>query len=64
MLDNRYVILDYCKDDGNPAIAIGDKEAIEKRLEELRKAQNSQDDPGRYDIMLVRCYKIAFGIDV
>lgn len=64
MLDNRYVLLDYCKDDGKPDIAIGSKEAMEKHLEELKKVQNPQEGPGRYDIMPVRCYKIAFGIDV
>jgi hypothetical protein len=64
MLDNRHVILDYCKDDGSPAIAVGSKEAMEKRLEELKRALNSQENSERYDIMPVRCYKIAFGIDV
>ena len=59
-----YVILDYCKDDGKPDIAVGTKEAMEKKIAELRKAQPVQETYERYDLMSVRCYKIAFGIDV
>lgn len=57
----KYVLLDYTKDDGNPAIAVGTKEAMEKKLEELKKTQHWSEDPGRYEIMPYECFIIAFG---
>ena len=56
-----YVILDYAETSDITPFCMGSKEAMEQKLEELRKAQSPQDDPGRYDIMSLKCYEIAFG---
>jgi len=61
---SMYVLVDYAKDDGKPAIDAGTEEEITKRYAELKKLQSYQEDPGRYDIMPLKCYKIAFGCTI
>lgn len=62
MADNRYVILDYSKEE-HPVIRIGSKPQLQKELEQLRKStENSAiDHPSRYDLMSVYVYNTVFG---
>ena len=60
-MNTQYVLLDYSKDDGKPDIASGSKEVIEAKFKELKNTQDYLDDPGRYDIMPLAVYCMAFG---
>lgn len=62
MADNRFVILDYSKEE-HPVIRIGSKSQLQKELEQLKKSvENSAEaHPERYELMSVYVYNTAFG---
>ena len=62
MSDNRYVILDYSREE-HPVIRIGSKAQLHKELEQLKKSvENSAvGHADQYELMSVYVYNLAFG---